>query len=135
MALTPAEILSCFELLQAFWSDTGSVTDGFGIQLSLTELDALKSDITTRLDALDADAVLKVRAIVLRYDVIASSTMSIEGGSTGNVSGVTIKMEELIARLRQRLLTYVPVMHIADAIKQKRGPIGSQGAQIPFMRC
>jgi len=134
MALTAAESLSVFEILEAFWDTTASVTDGYGIQLTLTELSELKTGISTRLAALDAASLIKVSALVVEWDAISSATLSMDGGSIGSLQGVKLDFKEMQARIRKRLQTYVPVLHMADAIKHKRGPVGSQSAQIPFYR-
>jgi hypothetical protein len=135
MSIQDDEKAYCFEILEAFYADDGVVTDGFGIQLSLTELDTLKDEIETRLNALTGAKLTIVQALVVDWQAVRGSSIKIEGGGTGNVSGMNMDFEKEQARIRKLLLSYVPVMHIADAIKQKRGPVGSQGCQIPFTRC
>ncbi len=133
-ALDEGEQMSVFEILEAFWDSTGSVTDGFGIQLSLTELDQLKNDITTRLLALSDAALVKVRAIIVEYDDVKGGDFAFDGGQIGTLGGLKMSSAMEQAKIRKRLLTYVPVMHMADALKQKRGPVGSASAQIGFSR-
>ncbi len=133
-ALDEGEEMSVFEILEAFWDSTGTVSDGFGIQLTLTELDSLKSDIRTRIAAFSDAANVKVRELIAEYDDVKGGDFAFEGGSIGSLGGIKMSSAQEQAKIRKRLLTYLPVMHMADALKQKRGPTGSASAQIGFMR-
>lgn len=137
MPLSAAEKLSCYEMLEAFWSDTATLHNGMGgVTLTLTQLDTLKDDIETRLDNLDADAVVKVQAIVTRWDRIKFSTVEMDAGETGGVSGIKLSLEKQQARLRKLLNTYVPVIHMVDAMIRAQGPTGAPPSiQINTIRC
>jgi hypothetical protein len=110
------------------------VHDGFGVQLTLTELDELKDDVSAKLAALDADSLVKVQALVVEWDVIRTQTAKIMTGGIGNLSGLDYDVEKKQARIRQLLHTYVPALHMADAKRRKRGPVGVKSAQIDFVR-
>lgn len=135
MALSNAEKLSCFEILEGFWADTATIHNGFGVQLTLTQLDTLKNDISTRLSNLDADAVLKVQGIVAEWDGIKFAAMDLQAGTTGGVTGVNLDFAKVQARMRFLLQTYVPVMHMIEAVKRQQGPTGQESAQFGVVRC
>jgi hypothetical protein len=135
MPLSDAEKLSCFEILEGFWADTATIHNGFGVQLTLTQLDTLKNDISTRLAALDAASVIKVQAIVSEWDNVKFAAMDLQAGTTGGVTGVNLDFAKVQARLRFLLQTYVPVMHMVEALKRQNGPTGEVSAQIGVMRC
>ncbi len=124
MPLTAAEKLGCFEILEAYWDTTLTITNGFGVELTLNQLDVLKNDITTRLNALDADSVIRVSALVAEWESIRLATLNVQSGSDGQVTGVNLDFEKQQARVRKLLHTYIPVMHIAESIRQQAGPVG-----------
>lgn len=136
MAMTPAEKLSCFEILEAFWltstETTGEITNGFGIELTLTNLDVLKTNIKNRIDALDASvdlmdvaAVVKIQAIVSEWDSLGISDVQVQNGN------VNYDSEDHRNKIRKRLQKYITVMHITDGVRQKEGP--QRSAQIPII--
>lgn len=135
MALTNAQKLSCFEILEACWSDSGSIENGFSIQVSMPQLNQLKAEISNRLGpvtpdtanpgynyGLDADAEAKVVSIVADWDALGTGCFKMESGAAGAVTGLSVSSDADRNNIRKRLLTYVPVFHIADAIKRKTGP-------------
>lgn len=137
MALSEAEKLSCFEILEAFWltstETTGEITNGFGIELTLTNLDTLKDNIKNRIDTLDASvdpmdvaAVVKVQAIVAEWDSLGIGDVEVQNSP----QGASYSSEDHRNKIRKRLQKYITVMHITDGIKQKQGP--NRPTQIPI---
>lgn len=135
MALSDAEKLSCFEILEAYWDTTATITNGFGVELTLTQLDTLKNDISARLTALDTASLVKVSALVVEWDACRLDTLRLEQGTTGGVNGVFMDSEKQQARIRKLLHTYVPVMHMVEAMKVREGPTGSGGISVGVCRC
>ena len=134
MPLTDAEKLSCFEILEAFWADTATIHNGYGTVLTLSDIDRLKSDITTRLGNLDAASLVKVSALVVEWDALGTAPVLVEAGSSGNTSGVSYNIDQHRANIRKRLHTYVPVIHIIDSIMRREGPTNTRSGIIPIMR-
>ncbi len=125
MALTPAQRSSCFEMLSAFWNGaTATVTNGFGITLSLSDLNVLTTDINTRLDTVDADvtASAKVIDLVTKWDCVSTVEVELDG-SVGDVSGVKYSSSAARERLLKQLHVYVPVLHMLDAIKLRNNQV------------
>lgn len=137
MALSGAEKASVFECLRGYWAGaTASITNGYGITLSISDLATLTNDINTRLTAIDSDAtaLAKVQALVVKWDRIANSSVSIDG-SVGDMTGVKYSAADARERLREQMHVYVPVMHMLEAIKARNAQsVGSSGASFGISR-
>lgn len=121
--LTSAERASCFECVSGFWAGaTATVTNGYGVMLSISDLATLTNDINSRLDAiaLDATARAKIKALVVRWDVIAGQFFEFSG-NIGDVSGVTTSSEKMKDAIRAQMETYLHVFHMIDGIKRRNG--------------
>lgn len=124
MAWSLLKRASVFEILGAFWAgSSATITNGYGITLSLSDLNILTADINTRLNAIEADAtaVAKVEELVDAWDCISKVDIKLSGG-VGDVQGVEYSSEATRTRLRTLLLGYIPVFHMVDAIKHRNGP-------------
>ena len=137
MALSTAEKLSCFECLNVTYgpggggnSATAHIHTGFGVSLELNQMDTLRTELDTYLDNLAAGPLLKVQALVVEWDAVASLSVSLEGG-VGDLSGVSYSADAERARIRERMQIYVPVMHIIDSIKRREG---GAARQVSFSR-
>lgn len=134
MALTSAEVLSCFEILDAFWADTASITNGYGTVLTLDDISTLKTNISTRLAALDVASLVKVSALVAEWDALGNAPVIMEQAGTGSTTGLNYNVETHKANIRKKLHTYVPVLHMVDAIMRREGPKDARSGVIPIMR-
>lgn len=135
MALTAAEIASCFEIANVIWQvgigTTATVHDGYGIQLTLTDIDTLQTDLLGRLQNLAAIAETNVRALTVSWATVRLSTAKIESGSAGDTGGLNFSFEEKRAQIKQLFNVYVPVLHMADAQRRKSmTPVGEQVSNI-----
>lgn len=129
MALDDSEIAYCFEIANVIWQvgigTTATVHDGFGIQLTLTDIDQLQTDLLTRLQNLAAIAVTNVRALTVDWALIRLNTAKMEGGQTGDTGGLTFSFETKREQIKQLFNVYVPVLHMADAQRRKSmTPVG-----------
>lgn len=130
MALELAERASCFEILSEFWAGaTATITNGYGITLTLSDLNILTADINTRLDLVSADvtACAKVKEIVVDWDCISNVEIELDGG-VGDVTGLKYSASAQRERLRKQLNVYVQVLHLVDAVKQRNGPQGQSAS-------
>ncbi len=137
MALSLAERASIFEMLSAFWgAESASITNGYGIVLTLSDLNILTADINRRMDVIDLDAtaVTKVQALVVKWDCIASEDVEIQAGNVGDISGVTYSTKSARARIRDVMHTYIPVMHMAQAVQRRKGPEEEAGCAFSMSR-
>ncbi len=143
VTLTVDETLTCFEILSAMWADTGSVQDGYGIQVSLSQLNLLKTEIANRLGplipdpnnpgyylGLDDGSATRVKVLAANWNALGTSPVSIKDGNAGAISGMSYNIEDERDKIRQLLNTYVPVLHIADSIKRKQEPNTRPGPSI-----
>ncbi len=136
--MTPAQKLSCFECLGVTYGpggganeDNAVINNGFGITMSLTDMDKLRDAVSLYLDNLSADVETKVAALVVQWDAVALLTGDISGGNVGNLGSVSYNPEAQRAQIRKMMETYVPVMHIENAL-QRRNPVNQ--TSIPILR-
>jgi hypothetical protein len=122
MPLDAAQLRSAFELASVIYQDftTASISDGFGLQIQIIQLDTLQSALNTYLTTLSADSVIKVAEIISEWDAIVDLPGEMRGGSVGSITGLNFSMDDARARLIKRFQTYVPVLHIADAEARKQ---------------
>ena len=129
MALTDAQKLSVYECLGVTHGagggtneDNATIHNGFGVTLTLTEMDTLRDALAAHLAGITAAVETKIAAIVVKWDEVAYCAGKIEGGTVGDISGVTVSFDEIRAVLRDRMMNVLPVMHMVDSIKKRQGP-------------
>lgn len=120
MALTDAQKCSVYEILNISQVDTASLHNGFGVSLTLSDMDTLKDEVTTRITALTSAQETKVVALISAWDAIYLNVGKIEGGSVGGVAGTSYSFEEARMRIREALYIYIPIFHMIDAIKRRK---------------
>jgi len=139
MALSGAEKLSAFEALGITRGPGGGANEdivtihtGFGISLTLTEADKLRDELDVYLDTMDSDVETRVQEIIADYDEVKDSYgVSVEGGSLGDLQGVSFDVEVIKQKIGHRLANLLGVMHMVQAIKQRQGP---SGGPVAFVR-
>jgi hypothetical protein len=124
-----------FEILEIPFVPTGQgylVSDGFGTIRSATTINPsalIRTDVETLLAAMSAEAVTRLVAYITRWEAIGTKTMRQEGGSIGDVSGVTLDYREERAMIRERVKNLVPVYRQWEIYQrnQQAGPGISRG--------
>src|SRR5205807_752788 len=137
LSLTAAQLRSGFEIASVIYQDftNAQIHDGFGVQITVIQLDTLQSALNTYLTTLSDDSVTKVAAIVVEWDAIVDLPGSMTGGSVGSITGLSYSMDDARARLRTRFQTYVPVLHIVDAeIRKQNAQNAPQGSTFRVLR-
>lgn len=137
--LTGAERASCHECMRSFWAidTTATVTNGFGIVMTLSDLDKLQADIDARLNTISADdtACTKVRALVAQWDAIATASIKIVNGNIGgSISGVSLSSDDIKAEIREVLGTYLHVYHQKVAIGRRNAEPAGGGRSFGISR-
>ena len=131
MALSLAERASCFEIVSGYWAGaTATITNGYGITMELSDLDILTANINTRLNDIDSDAtaLAKVQALVAKWDAVATDDIDMQAGSIGDVNGVSYSSAKARDRIRDVMHTYLPVIHMVQAIQRRHGLRESSGS-------
>ncbi len=135
-AITGAEKCKIYELLNAIDDTAAAITNGFSVVLAISDLN-IKTQIDAKILALGNDEIDRVRVILGEYDNVAFDTGSMENGSAGNVSGLSQSAGMDVMNLRQKMLTYIPVMSYAESIKRRNdtnSQASSPSTSIPFLR-
>lgn len=140
MALTDPQKATCFEILgitrgpaAGTQEDIATLHNGFGVTLTLSQMDTLRDKVNTVLTDLDSTALTKVTAIVADYEAIENHTGELQSGSIGNIQGLSYSFEAKRARLTERLTFYVPVIDMASAIKRRDAKTFG-GSSVSFIR-
>lgn len=128
MALTTAVKISCFQLLGISYGPGGganansaTIHNGFGVTLSLTQMDTLRDNVNTFLDNVSSDQETEVESIITQYDAIKNVKVEIDG-AVGDIQGVRYSTDAHIASLRVQLQNVIPVMHMIESIAKRNGP-------------
>lgn len=136
-ALSLPERASVFEILRAFWEgSTATVTNGYGLMLTISDLETVTNGINSRLDDIESDdtATEKIRDLVEDWDEIASTQVQLNNSTVGSISGITISSDAIKENIRQRLGTYLQVFHMFDAIKRRNAESGGAGNIVAMIR-
>ena len=129
MALSPINKMYCFEILGVLNTNSYIGHDGIQIRLNLIDLGGLRNAVLGYITAnIDTDAVAQARveAIIAEYIPISLQDGAMNGGNVGSLTQVTSSIESRIAVLRNRLISYIPVEHIAETAIRKQGPVAKQ---------
>jgi hypothetical protein len=109
--LTKAQILALFEVLQVPYDTSKQQLSNNGLDAyGVTAIAAAKTKIETRLSEIadDADAETVLKADLTAWIAVRTKTTRIEGGSAGNVAGITKDPREERAELREVIRIQVP---------------------------
>ena len=133
MALTTAQKLSCYEILGVTAGpgggteeDTLTLHNGYGITLTLSEMDNLRDKVEAALTGLASGQETKVAAIVTEWDAMGFNVGTLDG-SVGNVQGVSFSWKEKREYLYQRLTYFVPIEDMARGIKKRNEKTNGNG--------
>lgn len=128
MALSDDQKLSVFECLGVTFGPGGgtninnaTIHNGFGVMLNLTEMNTLRDQVSAYLATVSAAVEAKISGLVTAWDSVRLCTGSMEGGTIGEIQGVTLSFDEKRANIRQLMQVYVPAMDMANAIKRRTG--------------
>jgi hypothetical protein len=123
MALNESQIFQCFQLAGVIWDDfaQAKIHDGFGVQLELTDLDALQSALRTRLTTLSAAAETEVADLVTRWGRVKFNTASMDQGAVGDTTGLKYDPKDKRENLKELFASTLGLMGIyqAQAAKNK----------------
>jgi hypothetical protein len=129
MALTAAQKLTCYRILGLTYgpgaganSAAATIHTGFGVDLTLDQMDALRTQVNTYIDNLSADVEAKVAELVTLWDSLPQFDLEMTNGAVGGISGITFSTKQWKGQIREYLQEYVPVMHEVEAIKRFDGP-------------
>lgn len=124
MALTAAEKRSLYDMLAVPVSDSGVETDGYEYIDRIYPIDndwaEIKTWVDARIAALAADDETRVKALVVQWDVVADSVVTING-AVGAVQGVQYDPAAKRQRLREQVQLYIPLLHHMDIARKRRG--------------
>jgi len=129
MALTEAQIRSCFEMLDTPYSTSFNTMDGMGTLSSQTDVSGsttgqAKTAITTAIAAFTSDTETKVTALITAWDEISLNVGTIQSGGVSDVQGLSFSFEDKRNLIRNRLQTYLPFYKFHEVLKKQQGGRG-----------
>lgn len=127
--LTTADRRTVFKILRAFWSGgNATITNGFGVVMTVSDLDTLTDLIDAKLDSYIADdaACTDIQTLVTQWDLF--SGMHLEGPvQVGSISA-NISLSEIRNQIKQELHTYVPIMTMGEGLAKRKDAERGGGA-------
>lgn len=140
--LTEEDQRYCFEMASAIWKDqtTATVHNGYGIILSLSQLDELQNDLMARLAALSATSVSLVQELIYGDDDgfgwkdVRKGSMEVNDGGSDTARGVSFSMEDQRQSIKGLFDGYVGCMSMARAIARRQDQERGKSSCIPIAR-
>ena len=135
-AITSDEKCLIYELLGAIDDTDAQIHNGFSVMLAVSNL-GVKTQCDAKIAALGDAEIRRIRVILAEYSQCCFDTGSMEGGSAGNLSGQNEDSLRDIQRLRQLMLTYIPVMSYAESLNQRNDTklaAGPASSSVAFSR-
>ena len=128
MSFTVPQKLSVFECLGVTYGPGGgssaanaTLHNGFGVLLTLSQMDQLRTEVNNLLDNMAIDQETAVKELVVEWDAVRLQTAEVTGGSIGSATSVTYSAAGKRERIRQLMTVYVPIFTIAQSMKQREG--------------
>lgn len=112
---TEANEIVLFEILGIPFLASGEgyvVSDNFGTIRTASTINpsaVIRVDVERILVSMTAAVVVRLVTYITRWEAIGTETMRQEGGSIGDVSGVTLDYRDERALIRERVQNLVPV--------------------------
>ena len=126
IALSATNRLYVFEILEltigpggGTKEDTATIHNGYGISLTLSDMDKLRDAVDAYLAGIDTETQTNIEALCTAWVDVRLCTGSIEGGNMGEIGGVSINFEEKRMRIKTLMQTYVPVLSLLDSIRRR----------------
>ncbi len=107
------ELDLCQELGSVIWQDSVVGTNGFGIAVTLTMLNQLKTALRAYCAALDGTGRQAVRECLSMWLQVRFAAVAING-DIGCVHGIQVSSANTVAQLKSVFQLYVPVMTLAQ---------------------
>ena len=136
MALTDAQTLTTFEILEVPYDTSALEPMGrfnlTGLERQVdTEAQQLQTLIITKLSSLSTAQETRLIEYINLWDAVGVNTTSIDGGSIGGASGVSIDWDMQLRRIQQRVKILVPVMRYKAELDNDKYNTGS--ASVPVL--
>ena len=137
MALTVAQKISIFQILDVPYSTSYNTLDGMGSLSAQTDMSgasqsAAYTAIVAYLATLDSSTETVLAALITEWDAIGSNSIKIENGSLGSLTGVFFNYDTKKANIEARVKSIVPFYKYHEVLERKMGT--SQGVNITVMR-
>jgi len=125
-SLTIAQKIALFEVLEVPYNEGYYSMNGMGTLSSDSDVSGTasnaKTEIETYLDTLDSDSgETELTAYINRWIAIGTKTPKIEGGSVGDVNGITFDYDHERSVIERRIRTIVPFYKHHEVTRLNRG--------------
>ena len=136
MALSDAEKMSLFEILEVPYATEYHTADGMGTLSAQTDVSgasqgsaktAIESYLT---DDLSSAAETRLQTYIARWDTLSTKHVRMNGGAVGQIGGVERDPEDEREEIRKRVKLLVPFYKFHEVLAKRRGG----GGHIPLIR-
>ena len=138
MALTTTQKIALFEIIDTPY--TGNVDAMYG-KFGLSALTYEVSDdqkvqlkILSRLAELTSEEEAHLTALIDRWQSIGTQDWTMDGGSMGTTSGMTMSPAGELERIRSKAKILIPVRHYWETVEQSASQSGNAGMSISAIR-
>ena len=138
MALTTQQKISLFEIIDTPY--TGDVDEMYGkyglsaLTYEVSDSDKVRIKILDRIATLTSEEEDVLTTYIDRWEAIGTRTSTVDAGSIGATSGVTIGPNDERALLQRRVKNLVPVRHYWENVQQSAQESGAAGMSIQTVR-
>ena len=126
-ALSEQDYMYCFQIAGVIWDNqvnnanaTATVHDGFGVQLSLTNINNLQADLRSRLGAFDTIVVTELQNLIVAWYPLRLNTTQMDSGGIGDMSGLKYNPQEKRDQIAKIFAGMTGCMSMAAALLWKQ---------------
>lgn len=128
MALSAVEVNNVLQILHLLQQDTAYFTNTFGVNVTLTQLTTLTTQVRTIAANLTADQEQEVREGIEAYRLVKWTNSGFpNGGDIGPIRNFVISAQEERRRIEEVLVGIFAVMTWAQGIGRRDEALGDSG--------
>ena len=129
MALTDPQMMALFEILEVPYTSDGTIytltpqgdAAYTGISYDSIALQKAYSGIQTWVSGMSGSGLDKLTGLLTNWDALGSDMTSIDGGSIGDIQGITYSAERNRERIAKKVRGIVPYYRSYDLILRNPG--------------
>lgn len=124
--LDETDFVYCFQISGVIWdmngltTGTATIHDGFGAQLSLTDIGILQANLRARLVALDTVSVTEIQNCIVQWFPLRFNTAEMDQGAVGSTTGLKYDPAKKRDQILKIFSGMTGCLSMASALLQKK---------------
>lgn len=116
----------CFQIAGVIWdalgrTTTASIHDGFGTQLSITDISILQNDLRNRLASFDTTTITHIQnEIITPWVPLLTNTTEMKEGGAGSISGLEYSPDKKREQIKLLFAGTTGCLAMAQALLHKK---------------